>query len=275
MAGVDAKREEQPLPSGVRAHCDIPYGTAPEQTLDVYTPLARTNLPVIIDVHGGALIYGNKSLNRRFCYELALCGYAVVSVNYRLVPDVTADCQVRDVMSAMDWTARNIRAYGGDGSAAYLCGDSAGAFLSLAAAACSARSARRTEGKGITVRGCLFISGLYDLDSSPLMRSLRDFAFFGRERALSRIMSALAEWSPPPCYLVTSRGDFLRRQTLDFSGRLTSAGREYCLNYAGKKAGKRAYSHIYPVKHPEWEEARAIIRQALRYLTEHGKGDGQ
>lgn len=270
MARLDDKRVVPPLPDGVIAYSDIAYGEAAEQRLDVYVPLARTNLPVIADVHGGAFIYGDKELNKRFCYALARLGFAVVSINYRLVPDVTAERQIGDVISSLRWTAENIRDYGGNADEAYICGDSAGAFLSLmAAAACgSPKIAEIFGGAPLRIRGCFFISGLYNIHSGCLVKSLRNFGVKAERKKYkyTHLDELFGEWSPPPCFLASSRGDFLRRQTSDFAKMLTERNLSYALDF--KEFGEHKYSHIYLVKNPEWRESEEVIKRAVRFLTE-------
>lgn len=274
MTKTDKKHEKgTTLPGGVVEHVDLVYGSADAHRLDVYTPVARSNLPVLVDVHGGALIYGCKELNKRFCYALARLGLAVVSVNYRLVPDVTALCQIRDITAALRWTADNIRAYGGNAHEAYICGDSAGAFLALfAAAVCDSPEIAAEFGvqsADFHTRGCFFVSGLYDMHSGFFVKILRNFAFGRKELPrykYTRPAELFKKWTPPPCFLTCSRGDFLRRQTLGFASSLSAVGASHELDYAGRKRGTHKYSHIYPVKNPEWAECDDLFKRALKFL---------
>lgn len=280
MKKADMKHEAgKTLPRGVVEHADLAYGKANEHRLDVYTPVARTNLPVLVDIHGGALIYGNKELNKRFCYALARLGFAVVSVNYRLVPDVTVPGQLRDVVAALRWTADNVSAYGGNAREGYLCGDSAGAFLALfAAAVCDNKdiaAAFGLSGANFRTHGCFFISGLYDMHLGPTVRFLRSSAF-GRGykkqpwNEYTHLARLLKEWTPPPCFLTSSRGDFLRKQTHALAAALSDLGIPFELDLAGHKSATpqavHKYSHIYPVKNPEWAECDDLFKRAVRFL---------
>ena len=68
---------------------NLPYGTDPRwQTLDVYRPknAGGTALPVIVSVHGGGWVYGDKNLYQYYCMSLAQHGFAVVNFSYRLAP---------------------------------------------------------------------------------------------------------------------------------------------------------------------------------------------
>lgn len=59
----DAKRDAGlTTPNDIERFDDIVYGELPEwQSLDVYRPKnAEGKLPVIVSVHGGGWVYGNK-----------------------------------------------------------------------------------------------------------------------------------------------------------------------------------------------------------------------
>ena len=76
--------------------------------LDIYYPEnAAEKLPVIIDIHGGGLMYAEKEVNRVYASRLAKRGYIVVCINYSLCPDVTYPTQVSDVMASYRWVAEN------------------------------------------------------------------------------------------------------------------------------------------------------------------------
>ena len=117
---------------------DIPYTTIPEEvdpsllSLDVYSISDEQRRPVIVYVHGGGLIRGNKDiLQFSQVPEVFLDeGYIFVPINYRLTPNAEFPMHVEDVAKAIDWTYENIDTYGGDPNQIYLMGHSAGAYLS-------------------------------------------------------------------------------------------------------------------------------------------------
>ena len=80
-------------------------------TLNVYRPTSnQKTLPVIINVHGGGLVMGNKEFNRFFCAELCKMGYVVFSIEYRLVPEVQVFDQFADVTAAMNFIEHSVMA---------------------------------------------------------------------------------------------------------------------------------------------------------------------
>ena len=54
-------------------HTDLPYcsGGDPAHRLDLCYPAKGGDFPLVIDIHGGGLIYGTKALNRDFTLHLA------------------------------------------------------------------------------------------------------------------------------------------------------------------------------------------------------------
>jgi acetyl esterase/lipase len=127
-------RRNQPvsLPAGAQVERNIAYGSAPEQTMDVYLPANAQNAPVIFMVHGGGWRRGDKEaagvVNNKVEHWLPK-GYIVVSVGYRLVPDVTPMGEAQDVAKALAFAQNKARSWGGDPSRFVLMGHSAGAHL--------------------------------------------------------------------------------------------------------------------------------------------------
>jgi acetyl esterase/lipase len=97
--------------------------------LDVYMPEDAKNAPVIVFLHGGALLYGDKTYAKAIAARLAASGVALVSANYRLSPDHAHPSHVRDAAAATAWVINNIAAYGGDPAKVFVAGHSAGAYL--------------------------------------------------------------------------------------------------------------------------------------------------
>ncbi|MFC4209877.1 alpha/beta hydrolase [Pedobacter lithocola] len=93
--------------------------------LDVYYPKSSTKFSTLIWFHGGGLTAGNKEIPA----ELKDKGICVVSVGYRLSPEVTAPGYIEDAAAAVAWAFRNIEKLGGDTSRIFLSGHSAGAYL--------------------------------------------------------------------------------------------------------------------------------------------------
>lgn len=94
--------------------------------LDIYyDDSAGANLPVVIWFHGGGLTGGEKFIPD----ELRESGLVVVAPNYRLLPKASIDNCIEDAASAVAWTFKNIKDFGGDPAKIFVTGHSAGGYL--------------------------------------------------------------------------------------------------------------------------------------------------
>jgi acetyl esterase/lipase len=115
---------------------DIPYATAPNTdptllSLDIHTAdPPPANAPVIVYVHGGGGVRGDKSfaqdISHKPPYLTRKEGYIFVSVNYRLGDAGRYPTQPQDVANAVAWVHKNIAQYGGDPNRIVLMGHSSG-----------------------------------------------------------------------------------------------------------------------------------------------------
>lgn len=116
-----------------RIIADVPYGKDPLQRFDVYLPKNPRNAPVIFMVHGGGWWQGDKAnanvVDNKKAYWVDKLGYILVSVNYRLVPNVTPADQVQDIDDAYRMMRILLPSWNGDPSNITLMGHSAGAQL--------------------------------------------------------------------------------------------------------------------------------------------------
>jgi len=127
-------------PAGARGAprpIEVAYGDDARQRVDVYLPDRPDQAPIIVMVHGGAWVIGNKSLPQVVDNKLARWlprGAIVVSVGYRLVPlsgarDVTPLDQADDIARAISKVQALAPSWGGDPQRIVLMGHSAGAHL--------------------------------------------------------------------------------------------------------------------------------------------------
>lgn len=112
---------------------------------DIYQPDTADSSwkrPVMIAIHGGGFLFGDKGEMTSLCRELASRGYICLSINYRLVPDDppgdAQDQYTRAVMAAVadaDHAARWIQIhaanYHADRTKMFIGGSSAGAVVSM------------------------------------------------------------------------------------------------------------------------------------------------
>jgi acetyl esterase/lipase len=122
-----------PLSAHSGSETDLAYGREADQSLDIYYPdrCLAARCPVVMWVHGGGWRTGDKGNNgaKDLAATWENAGAVVVTLNYRLTPDVVHPAHVQDVAAGIAWTRANIGRYGGDPQRLFLLGHSAGAHL--------------------------------------------------------------------------------------------------------------------------------------------------
>lgn len=108
-------------------------------TLDIYKPKETPSKgsPVILYVHGGSYVYGDKNIPAALAPALDTFrgeGYTIISVSYELMKNnINFDKQICDVKDAIRWIYKNKDSYNFNTREIGLLGVSAGAHLSLVA----------------------------------------------------------------------------------------------------------------------------------------------
>lgn len=267
------------LPEGVTEILNIPYieDKIPRHRMDLYRPTGNENiLPVIIDVHGGGLLMGNKEMNRHFCAQLSALGFLVFSVEYQLVPDVMVYKQFADVSAAMDAIEGILDDWKGDRNHIYTVGDSAGAYLILYAIAMQSCSdlAKASEVKpsALPVKALGLISGMYYTRRADKIGLFLPNLLYGKGYKRHAFFPFTNPEHPdmlkklPPCYLMTSKSDMLHQYTVDFARALEKNEVTYVLkDYPEDKE----LVHAFSVIHSETEKGMKANQEMVEFLRKY------
>nr|WP_299852195.1 carboxylesterase family protein [Sphingomonas bacterium] len=104
-------------------------------TLNIWAPVAASNAPVMVFIHGGGFVIGNKDAPVSDGSGFARSGVVCVAINYRMgvdgflpIPGVPANLGLRDMLAALAWVQANIASFGGDPGNVTVFGESAGAM---------------------------------------------------------------------------------------------------------------------------------------------------
>ena len=269
------------IPSdGIREYHNISYSnrSGKELLMDIFEPevLKGTELPVIINIHGGALIMGNKDFSVGFCRQLAHRGYLVCSLEYRLIPDVRVYEQFDDVCAGMDCVGRKLVEFDVDFTRIYLVAESAGAYLATYVAAMKKSAALQKaigyEPSRMNFKAMGLISGMFYTTRKDATGRFLSRAFYGKDeksKAMARFTNPEDPeiiYHIPPCYLVTSKADMLERYTLDFAGELGNKGVEHFLRHMGSDP---KLIHAFPVLRPDLPESERVIDEIINWFREH------
>jgi len=163
---------------------DVPYVNDGHelQKLDIYWPEenAEAKLPVMFWIHGGGWQVGDKKQVGIKPQALTEKGFVFVSINYRLLPDVTMDVLIRDVAKAFRWVHDNITKYDGDPQRIFVAGHSAGA--QLAAIICTDETYLDEVDVDFSVlQGCIPVDGdTYDIPKIIMTAELRRTLYGGK-----------------------------------------------------------------------------------------------
>lgn len=216
-------------PDYVERYDDIVYGdTDPAmQVLDVYRPKERQGetLPVIVSVHGGGWVYGDKELYQYYCMSLVQYGFAVVNFTYRLAPEHKFPAAIEDTNLVMQFVMEHAREYGFDTENIFAVGDSAGAHnLGIYAGICTSQK-RAAEfpfdvPKNFKLRAIALNCGVYEIHKTKdednldaqLMQEYLPGGGTPQEMDLVNVLRGITENYPPTLYM-TCTGDFLQNQT--------------------------------------------------------------
>ena len=177
------------MKDSVTIHSDLVYPSKyAENTLDLYLPKEQSDspLPVILWVHGGAYVGGDKRDARNYCTSLAAQGYAVISMNYARAPEARYPIPIIQMQEVYAWLCRFEKEYSFDLSRIVLAGDSAGAHSAATFALIQTNSdyAAKMGFKPVIsawhIRGLLLYCGPYDV---PMMGDIPGFFGFMISRA--------------------------------------------------------------------------------------------
>lgn len=206
---------------------------AKAQSLDIYNSEPGKAKPVLVFVHGGGWLLGDKTTKiKRKVALFKKLGYVFVSVNYRhssfFNKKIQYPVHVTDVADAMKWIWENIGAYGGDKNKVALMGHSAGAqMVSLLATSPTLLSQRGIEPKNIKGIISMDTEG-YDVEGMCNAGANIYLKIFGKDP------NAWKEASPmnhikigsqyPPFFIVMRGKPYRIEMAQKFADKLKSAG---------------------------------------------------
>jgi arylformamidase len=170
--------------AGVKLSRDHKYGPDERNRLDLFLPASGgRNLPVMIYVHGGGFVGGDKKSPAFPYYDNVMRwavkhGMAGVNMTYRLAPAHKWPSGNEDVANVVRWIRANAGEFGFDTGRVYLMGQSAGA--AHAAQYIAHKQFHPAFGHGLAAG--LLISGIYE----PNMK-----AYYGDDESKWPSMSAM------------------------------------------------------------------------------------
>ncbi len=165
------------LRSSLRVERNVVFHQVDGQSVlaDLYRPNHHEILPIIVMIHGGAWIAGDKWNVIDHAAQMAEAGFVVMAINYRLAPRYRWPAQQVDCQAALEWVAQHHSEWHADKHRIGVWGYSAGGHLGLMLALDQSPGLPR-------VQACVAGGPPCDLQTiAPDSRML--FAFLGGTRA--------------------------------------------------------------------------------------------
>ena len=200
-------------------HRDLKYGDHERHRLDVHTAGGEACAPVLVFVHGGGFVGGDKHVPGVPMYDhigawAVRNGWVGVTITYRLAPEYTWPAGAQDVAAAVESVRGNIAAYGGDPSRIVLAGHSAGAVhvasylaghASVGQDSVGQDSAGQGGGSFDGVKGAGLLSGFYQIPDGAERGELEVIYFGDRPSAEVSALPGLLGTEIPLIFAVAER----------------------------------------------------------------------
>lgn len=216
---IDAKRDAGlTVPADIDVFKNLSYGpNGKANLLDVYRPKgSKERLPVLVSIHGGGYVYGDKELYSYYTMMFASAGFAVVNFNYTLCPKCKFPAITFETNEVMKWIVSNQEEYGLDTGNIVMVGDSAGAQLvSQYALVTSNKEYAKVMGidvPEINVKAISLGCGFYKIDEIDKNSSDFERAYFNWNSSQYASKVKVLDYidkNYPPTFVFSCPGDFL------------------------------------------------------------------
>lgn len=228
------------VPSNIKSIQNQQYDLSDKDAfLDVYIPsVGNQEQPVILWIHGGGLISGNKEQVSNYCKILSSKGFVVVAMDYTIAPEGKYPTPLIQTNKALSYIDENADRFQIDTSNIILAGDSGGAFIAaqVANTIYNKKYAEMTKvNPGIhpeNLKGLLLYCGIYDLPDNmegtfEAFMNTVVWSYFGEKDISDNTYAKTAfvckhiTSSFPPCFISAGNGDPLLSQSLELSSKLS------------------------------------------------------
>lgn len=253
-----------------------------EGRYDLYLPAGEGPFPVVVWIHGGAFVAGDKANVSNWAVMLADAGYAVAALNYRWAPELAFPGQARQVQAALAALKDHPQL---DLTRTALAGDSAGAYLALQAGLITVNPAFAAA-LGVSpalppqaVRALVLCCGCYrlvphgrDIFTRLLGHSV-GWALFGRRDWTSRPAATLTGLidqvtdALPPCYIADGNTGSFEEDGRALAAALGRVGVPAVTRFYGRETGAVGHEYQFDLLTPQgvetWEETLDFLHKFL------------
>ena len=203
----------------MKTHLDIPYKQINDVTLciDLYLPENEANPPLIMWIHGGAWIAGDRK-SPVMLWQVER-GYALASIEYRLTGQGTFPDHIIDCKDALLYLKENAGKYGYDKTRIVAAGDSAGGHLAALMGTSIGQADWEPAGADCSVRAAIDYYGPAVLEKNwdrstdtpdnviSLLLGANVFSKQGKSRAAAANPVTYIDGSEPPFLILHGDAD--------------------------------------------------------------------
>ncbi|MDE6188854.1 MAG: alpha/beta hydrolase [Clostridia bacterium] len=248
--------------------------------LDIFKPelVVDAKMPVLINVHGGGWITGDKKWRVAQGHLFADMGMTVININYGLCPKYKYHESIRHVVKAMHWVENNAEEYNLDLDNVFLMGDSAGGQIACLICAVLHNQAflDKIGEKRVNyqIKGALLHCGAYDFEDMLQNSLAYDIIYDMTGKQHDQIddyeykdMMYTIPWIdadfPQRVFVAYGKNDvFVGRHHLPLLARLKELGKDV-VEYKGTFPGVHCFHLYYKTR-----ESRRMYRAEKQYLME-------
>lgn len=256
--------------------------------LDLFMPelVVCPKLPVLVNVHGGGWVTGDKRWRVAQGRIFADMGMCVININYGLSPKYRYHQSLRHVFSAMRWLENNAKEYNLDLDNVFIMGDSAGG--QIACQVCAALHNKEflarlgVDPVSYRLKGALINCGAVDFDDlykNPMAVDiikdmtgceLEEISKYEYADMLHTVPWIDADF-PQKIFVTYGKNDiFVGKHHLALFKKLDELGKEY-VQYCGTFPGLHCFHLFYKTA-----ESKGMYVEAKRYLMNAVRGiDGK
>jgi acetyl esterase/lipase len=257
--------------------------------LDICLPREREKpLPVIVSIHGGGWVYGNKEAYQFYCMHLAQYGFAIINFNYRLAPKNKFPAALEDVNRLFLWLKDSGSLYDLDLDNLFVVGDSAGAQLACQYGAIITNTDYAAlfpfETPDITIKAMGLNSGVFHpvervkkLDGNMknidamVNRGIKDVMLDYLGKDILRYENEMDFQSNinehfPPVFIANSVNDIVAGNKPEFVRRMEDVGVHYIYKEYGH--GNLTLGHVFNLDIKR-KEARALNKEQMEFFRQY------
>ncbi|WP_339303759.1 alpha/beta hydrolase [Paenibacillus sp. FSL R5-0519] len=287
IANQDTNSKDRMISEDVTLVANVPYADQGrnDSTLDIYYPSATSEpLPIVLWVHGGGWVLGDKADIANYAVQLAKQGYVVVSMNYALAPDTTYPIPVVQTNQALNYVKNHVSEYQGDPENLFLAGNSAGAQIASQTAAVVTNPSL-AKLMNITpsvqpeeLRGVLLFCGPYNLSTVaetgfPLIRTflwsytgVKTFEDYPRLNEMSTVLQTTEAY--PPAFITSGNDDPLTSQSIELAQVLKRLDVDTETLFFSNSSEKLGHDYQFDLKSDAGQQA---IRSAVRFMQQYSR----